>query len=470
MQAMLAQGGRRPTHADLADVAGVNERTIGNVVSEFSAARRLVGGRPARFGPGMGLVLGLSFGAESLRGALVDANGVAHVALEDPPTENQQAQAPEVLLRRLRHMAVRVLTAALDDASLGLVDPDTGDLPLLGIAVAVPSPLDRSKRLVGKALSDGGWRKSPDGSGHVLPLPERIAAEFGDPFSPDRCHALNDVSAAALAVAFDESRDRAGDPDDEQWRVALVVRVGGGLGAATIVHAPHNNRRLSFIDSRLVEGTNGLAGELGHLPIGRRLIEDMNAASDDLAPMLYDKWKCSCGRLHHLEAFASGAALVRRLEASGYVLSANGEGRTGLLRAALSGEVDDLQRSALVDAGRILGRALAGPILMLDPFSITLTGSLATEHLVDGIRRERNAWANTIRDSVEIHHRGGAEQAHLICRGAALAVLRRLVYRDFLDDKGHRVPTTVAFGPEDLKRLAAPGPRDSRGSRMSSAV
>lgn len=78
-----------------------------------------------------------------------------------------------------------------------------------------------------------------------------------------------------------------------------------------------------------------------------------------------------------------------------------------MLRAALEGEPDDVQIAAVTDVGRLIGRALAGPILMLDPYRITITGSLATSYLVDGVSRERDMWANAIKDSVKVEPREG---------------------------------------------------------------
>jgi predicted NBD/HSP70 family sugar kinase len=455
LHAILAQGAFRPTHDDIAELTGVSDRAISNVVSEFARSRLVKRGHPARLGPGLGLGLGISLGIESLRGVLVDANGDSYHELEEEPDPKQLHASPDTLFARIRRLVVRLLTSGLKDQSLwGPVD---GELRLVGVAIAWPCPIDRSKRPVGRILRDGAWRRSSSAPGEPPSLIERLAIGLGDPFNVSVCHAVNDVSAAALTVAFDESRRRARERDDERWRVGLIVRVGGGLGAATIMLAPNDRRRLSFIDSRLIEGTNGLAGELGHLPIGRRVVEEISANShEDLAPMQYDSWKCSCSQLHHLEAFASGAAVVRRLRASGYELPETGPEHTSLLRSALEGELDDAQIGAVTDAGRILGRALAGPILMLDPYSITLTGSLASDYLVDGIGRERDMWRNAIKDVVKVERFAApaSTRARFIgARGAALAVVRRVIYRGFLD--GHRFPRPLPFGPRELERLSA---------------
>ena len=451
MHAILAQGATSPSHERLAEVARVDPRTVSNVIKDMREQRVVLGGRPAQLGPGLGLALGLSVGAESLRGCLVDANGAIKHQLEDEPTPGQLAEPPQHLLHRLRSLAARVLVSAMEDETLWATSSDKS-LRLIGVATAWPGPIDRGKRPLGKVLRDGLWRNREATTGDVQPLTERVARIFGRPFTPAQFHALKDVSAAALSVAFDESRESARERDDNRWRVALVIRVGGGLGAGTVILAPRCQRRLSFIDSRLVEGTNGLAGELGHLPIGRRLITDLNAANphDELAPISYDEWSCSCGRKHHLEAFASGAALVRRLQASGYDIPMERRTQQSMLRSSLGAEADDIYVQALRDIGRILGRAMTGPILMLDPYSITFTGSLATEHLIEGVRRERDQWGNAIIDSVRLEQCGGLPGRFICARGAALAIIRRYVYREFMDGKA-LLPYGFQIGPAEVE-------------------
>jgi len=234
-------------------------------------------------------------------------------------------------------------------------------------------------------------------------------------------------------------------------------RDGGGIGAGTIALAPHDRARLSFIDSRLIEGANGFAGELGHLTVDRRIIDEINEAGKltRLAPLPYDDWLCSCTRQHHLEVFASGTTVERRLQASGVSIPAQGAERAEVIRSALEGDPDERLVNAVRDAGRVLGRALAGPILMLDPHRITITGSLANDQLVDGIQRERDAWENAISDSVEVLCHGGELGAFAGVRGAALAIVRRHVYRGFLDIRQAARPAGFRFGEEELEQLAS---------------
>lgn len=447
MHAVLAQGAHEPTQARLAEIAEVAPRTVTSVIKNLGALGIMVGGHPTRLGPGLGLIAGVSIGTERLAAGLIDANGTLHH--EEIRTKvGQLDDPPHVLLGRVRDIVFDVVRRGLKDPSLRRQGP-AASLPILGVAVAWPTPVDRDKRPVGRPLTDRAWRVGPRG-GIAPSLPERTAAALGAPFRAEHCHALNDAAAHALAVAFDDARTNAALPPDPRWRVALTVLVGGGLGASTMLIAPRRPGRLAFIDSLLIEGTNGLAGELGHLPIGRRAVEELNeiAEAHELRDMKYDEWTCSCRKLHHLEAFVSGRALERRLADAEYEIPADGDERRRRLDAALSGGADGPQAHAMQDMGRLLGRAMAGPILMLDPSSITVTGSFASQYLVNGIERERNLWASTLRDSVSI---APYVDPYVGVKGAALAVIRQKVYRDYLDARAATTPPVLQITEAALR-------------------
>ncbi len=432
MHAVLAQGEAKPTQEKLATLTELSPRTISKVLARERLDGYLEGSRPAQLGVGLGLALGISLGSETLRAGLVDANGVVRKAATDPLRPGQLGAAPVKVMARIKAIAGRVLRDAIKDESLR--PPGSPDLLLAGAAVAWPAPVDRAKRLRGRAIWHSDWKRPEKDSELAQRLPDRLSEALGPPFTLRRCHALNDLSAHALAVSFDDSRRAIGESRNRKMRVVLVVRIGGGLGSGIAVTAPHDSRRLSFIDTKLIEGTSGLAGELGHLPVGRRLIEEVNENSD-LAPMDYDTWLCSCGKSRHLEGFASGKALLRRLRESGQEIPETNKAHTRLLRAIASEDLDDDQREALRDIGRIVGRAFVGPILMLDPDNIVVTGALAGTDVQDGMNRVRDSWRSVIDDSVEIEARGGEEGAWAGVRGAGLAILRRTVYREFLDKR-----------------------------------
>ncbi len=210
----------------------------------------------------------------------------------------------------------------------------------------------------------------------------------------------------------------------------LTVRVSGGLGAATIELAPHKRNVLSsFIDARLMIGTNGYAGELGHLPISFATVKDITKeAPEGLASINVHHWACSCGEHGHLEALASGTAFARRMQASGYkVVGDDARART---QALIRDRSNAPAQRALLDCGRLIGRALANPILMHDPHTVALTGFFADQRIVRGVELERGIWGSTIGDTVAIEHLKADGYAYNAVRGAGLAVVRHRVMRE----------------------------------------
>jgi predicted NBD/HSP70 family sugar kinase len=259
---------------------------------------------------------------------------------------------------------------------------------------------------------------------------------------------LNDANAHALAVAFDRARDHAHEPASPSWRVALLLRIGGDVGASTLLQAPHSPGRSSFIDSVLVGGARTLGGEIGHLPVESAVVDLLNARSrwvDGLAPLSMD-WPCPCGGSGHLASLASGTAWERRMRESDVSLPAllDGvrRGERSLTDRALAETVDPRGIYALEDIGRLIARALAAPVLLLDPHSLTLSGSFAVQAVRDGMIAERETWRHVFGDALSIDFAGSPDRVkYMGVRGAALAVLRRHVYRRFLELLTEPTPT-----------------------------
>lgn len=159
----------------------------------------------------------------------------------------------------------------------------------------------------------------------------RIGPEIGDAL--DLPYAVtNDVNAAAVGelvrgVAQGFSR-------------ALVVSVGTGVGGALL------------LNGRIEEGLHGTAGEIAHLLVGAHGVHP-----------------CGCGRRDHLEAVASGPAMVARSVAGG--------GPADLPElAARMARGDEAATRVIGDAAMWLGRALAGFANALDIDALVLTGGV----------------------------------------------------------------------------------------------
>jgi predicted NBD/HSP70 family sugar kinase len=406
-------------------------------------------------------VLGLSVDATTVRGALVDANGNLHHQHTTTDTFPNQLELPETaLLTRVKSVAATVLSAALQDG--GMSTTGTRHLPLLGASISWPSPLDRSKRLSGFTFTDPSWLEQHRETGSRPCVPELLSSILGDPFTPERCHALHDVSAHALSLAFGESRYRTSHNHDfaTMWRVGIVVRLESEVSAAAILMAPPNRSRLSFIDSKLIEGTRGLAGEIGHLQVNRRLVDEINKrAVAGLKRIEYEKWKCPCGSLYHLGALAGLAAVHQRISKSNQPARRGGQkqglsvpvGNSTLPQQDLARDNREIQAS--IDVGRLLGHALSGPIAMLDPWKITLTGSLANQDVIHGINQAGGEWGGVANSSVQFDLCRDDSPDFVGVRGSALAVIRQVVYRDFLDQRDPLGPVTFAVTTDDVNQM-----------------
>ncbi|MFE2048163.1 ROK family protein [Streptomyces sp. NPDC059459] len=184
-----------------------------------------------------------------------------------------------------------------------------------GLAVAVPGLVARDARTVVRA---------PNLDWHDADLGLLLPADL--PLTVD-----NEANFGALAELW------LGDGTPRDF---LHVSAEIGIGAAVVV------------DGRLLRGTRGFAGELGHVPVRP------------------DGPECACGGRGCLEQYAGEKAVLR---AAGVE---PGEDRVGLL-AGRATEGDEAVRRALSDAGRALGIALTGAVNLLDPESVVLGGALA---------------------------------------------------------------------------------------------
>jgi predicted NBD/HSP70 family sugar kinase len=370
------------------------------------------------------MVLGVALGTESCRAGLIDANGQVFCAFEGVPVPHQAKLPPDEFLARIAKAVEQVLSDAYEVKEL----TEEGELPLIGLATALPCPVRGSKRPAGSILNSE-WMTYKPGT-----LPEAIAKATGLPAS--RVHVLNDANAHLMAIAFDDSRAKSSNGNEQASRIALLLRIGGGIGASTMILAPRRKDRLSFVDSVMLGGARNLAGELAHLPIDAAVVEELNERArwvDGLAPLSTD-WRCSCGHSSHLEALASGTAWTRRMAESDIDISPllTGTGRHPVSRTSQAIEelLDDARVSyALEDLGRLIGRSLSSPILLLDPHSLFLTGSFAVEPVVNGILAERETWRHVFGDALNVSSVSGSDARFLGVRGAGLAVLRSHVFR-----------------------------------------
>ncbi|OIQ85259.1 N-acetylglucosamine repressor [mine drainage metagenome] len=195
---------------------------------------------------------------------------------------------------------------------------ESGETRLLGVGVGVPGTIDEQGiGVVNSTQLD--WNGVALGSTlrRALNLPVLIE---------------NNVNALAMAERlFGQGRF---------FRDFLIVTIGTGVGAGIVA------------DGKVFRGHAGGAGDLGHVPI------------DEAGPV------CQCGNRGCLEAYIGEKALVRIAQEQGLIKKT--EGISSLAAKADAG--DQAAQSVFSEAGRILGRALAGVVNVLDPEIVIILG------------------------------------------------------------------------------------------------
>ncbi|WP_424467384.1 ROK family protein [Pseudoclavibacter helvolus] len=231
--------------------------------------------------------------------------------------------------------------AATLDAALELVDQlleadrktRKHEIPVWGIAVGVPGPVDfESGRPVAPPIMPG-W--------NGFDVRRRFEQRFDAPVWVD-----NDVNLLAL----NERTNRQVPSID-----LIYVKVGSGIGAGLVSRG------------RIHRGANGAAGDIGHVKVPGATVQ------------------CRCGKIGCLEAVAGGWALVRDAQL------AIDDGATGLLAArvrdgdklnpeliSMSAEDGDALAIQLAQgSAKIIGESISALVNMFNPKVIIVGGALA---------------------------------------------------------------------------------------------
>lgn len=279
------------------------------------------------------LIIGIDLGGTNIKGALLDFEG----SIIRKKEINTQAKAgPEAVAARMSQIIGELEALAAESGN-----------KVKGIGVGVPGQPDQKAGIVVFA-PNLHWRR--------VPLVEYLHRETDLPVFLE-----NDANIAALG---------------EQWHGAgrgsvnmIMITVGTGIGGALI------------LNGRLYNGTNGSAGEVGHMVI------------DPAGPM------CSCGRRGCLETLTSATAMIRMAQ------EAIDQGRqTDLARVenleakdiVMSAQAGDETAREIIDtAANYLGLGLGNLINLINPDTIVVGGgvSKAGGLLFDPLRRAVIAWS-----------------------------------------------------------------------------
>lgn len=248
----------------------------------------------------------------------------------------------EVLARSTAPTPGRAGAVAIIETASGLVTDlidRAGAVNVRGLGVGSAGVIDPVRgRVIASTDVLAGWAGTP--------LADRLTTMTGLPAT-----VINDVHAHALG---DASFGAA-----QGFRTVLFVGVGTGIGGAFVA------------DGVVQVGAHSAAGHLGHQP---------STYAGTLA--------CSCGRLGHLEALASGPGLhAEHARRSGATL----DDFRAVASRAESG--DDAAREVVELGGAAVGSAIGGLINVLDPHIVVVGG---------GVSGAGDLWWGALRDAFRL--------------------------------------------------------------------
>jgi predicted NBD/HSP70 family sugar kinase len=255
--------------------------------------------------------------------------------------------------------AEEALDAAADLVEVVLAEAGIERSRVVGAGVALSGPVSRDGT-VGSTVILPGW----EGLNAVDELTRRLDLQVA---------VDNDANLGALAeVSFGAGRGMSD---------VIYVMVSSGIGAGIV------------IDGRLHRGVTGLAGELGHVRVKA------------------EGAVCRCGNRGCLETVASTDAVLSLLRPT------HGQdlGIRGLVELLDGGDAAAIR--VVNDAGREIGRVIAGLCNVLSPTGVIVGGDLGViaDHLLAGIREALDRYAlPTVRAAIELRAGVLGERAEVL--------------------------------------------------------
>jgi predicted NBD/HSP70 family sugar kinase len=272
----------------------------------------------------------------------LDALFAAGLAYESTPLRSQRGRPPRALRFDDRDKLVLALEIGHTHAGIHLLSLNQDIVASARVPVEIRQPqegvvskvIEESLRLLdGRQLVGAGvGLPAPVDPLHRLGLERTVLAHWD-------LQRLQEVMEARLdcpVLLENDARSMAVGEVREPLESLVAVKVSTGVGSGIIVRGA------------LVRGAHGAAGDIGHVRIpeaaGRR---------------------CRCGRDGCLAAVASGRALLASPQLAGY---------RNLRQLVDAYDSDPAVRSAVAEAGRVLGRALAATVGTLNPGRVAIGG------------------------------------------------------------------------------------------------
>ena len=323
----MVRGGEASTRPEIGRVTGLGRGVVTQRVDQAIEMGYLEDGE---FGPSSGGRAPRTLRFRGDRGRIVVcALGALHIHVGVAMLEG------DILEQEHRAWDISRGPAETLDAAMAMIDDvlaRTPDVPVWGLSVGIPGPVDfDSGRPVAPPIMPG-W--------NGFDVRRRFEEHYDAPVWVD-----NDVNLLALG---ERAKRRDEQPD------LIYCKVGSGIGAGLLSHG------------RLHRGANGAAGDIGHVRV-----RDSEA-------------QCRCGKVGCLEAVAGGWALVRD------ATQAVAEGATGKLAQAIergeeltpeaisiAAETGDALAISLVQrSARVVGESIATLVNMFNPGVIVIGGAV----------------------------------------------------------------------------------------------
>jgi predicted NBD/HSP70 family sugar kinase len=324
----LVRTGAAASRAELARLTGASPTTVAGRVEELLTAGVLTeevgpatgSGRPPRrlaLRAGLGVVGAVGLGEQHADCAVLDATGAVLAERRVPVAV---ADGPDLVLGVVAGVVADLLAERREDAG-----------PLLGMGLGIPGPVSHPGGTVTSPARMPGWNGAD-------------VAALARPHLPAGAVVVVDNDANLMALG-----EHATDPTAAHL---VLVKAGSGIGCGIVV------------DGVLQRGARGFAGDISHVTV------------PDAEPV-----PCSCGRVGCLDAVASGAALVARLQADGVDV----DGVDAMLD--LARDAHPRTTGVLREAGYRAGTVLATIVNLVNPDRLVLAGWMTqAEAFVAGVR------------------------------------------------------------------------------------
>lgn len=284
-------------------------------------------------------LLGIDIGGTTVKLGLFDINGELIYKWEIETRKNEDGKY--------------ILSDITNSIDLILKEKSISKDKVIGAGVGVPGPVKEDGTVLG--CVNLGWpvfnvSKSLE---ELLKLPVKVA---------------NDANIAALGEMF----KGGGEGYENMIMVTLGTGVGGGI----------------IINGKVIAGTNGAGGEIGHIGVNP-----------------HEKENCNCGKKGCLEQYASATGIVKLakeiLEKESYESNLrNIKEITAKDIFELAKENDELGLKIVDKFASILGRAFANIACICDPEVFVIGGgvSKAGDILIDKVKQYycENAFHATI--------------------------------------------------------------------------